>query len=62
MNTSPHYMHMTSASVATITYTSLHYMNEYMMNTRAAPITYTTKVLAVNHTHKHLNISQKNQL
>ena len=65
MNTSPHYMHMKSPSVATITHTtdtSPHYTNKYMTNTSAAPNTYTTKVLALNHTHKHLNISQNNQL
>jgi hypothetical protein len=57
-----HYMHMTSASVANIMDTRPHYMNHYTINTSAAPIMYTTKVLGLNHTHKHLNIRQKNQL
>ena len=33
-----------------------------MTNTSSAPFMYTTKVLSLNHTHKHLNISQRNQL
>ena len=60
-NSSPHFIHMTSAIVATSPHTSPHYTKYTAINS-ADPITYTTKLLTLNQTHKHLNINQKNQL